>query len=145
MKGGINLKVKDLIDSYNYRNIEAQLQIDDANDLAGVIQFSKEIYASYLRDNEMINTIQLFFPGLTSYKLQEQIDYTIKVLEILKVTLNIFCNYLNDEIDLVMKELGLFNSSFKDGKTVSLNNHAINIKNSNGLIFITIGCISDDA
>lgn len=137
------MRVKDLIDSYNYKNIQAQLQIDDKDDLAGVIQFSKGIYASYLRDNEMINTIQLFFPGITSYQAKEQIDYTVNILEILKVTFNIFCNYLDEEIDLVMNQLGLFDGSFTAGKTVSLNDYATDIKTNNGLIFITIGRIND--
>ena len=114
------MKLEHLIQAYKVNNIEAEPKdMNNEKEKAGVINFANGISASYLLDNEeIIVAMKLFFNCLTTdtLKIQNQISYVIKVLNIMQNTITLLCNISQKECNMILEKLGLFDSTFQKRK-----------------------------
>lgn len=114
------MKLEHLIQAYKTNNIEAELkEMNNKNEKAGVITFVNGISASYLLDDEdIVIAMKIFFNCLTTDKLkiQNQISYTIKILNVIQNTIMLLCNVPQKECNMILDKLGLFDDTFKKRK-----------------------------
>lgn len=115
------MKLEHLMQAYKVNNINAELK-DMSNDeeRAGVITFANGISASYLLDNEdVVVAMKIFFNCLTTDKLTmtNQLNYTIKIITIMKQTMMLLSNIPRKECNMILEQLGLFDNTFQKRKT----------------------------
>ncbi len=116
------MKLKHLIQAYNYNNIPAKIkeEIEQDSERAGTIEFYNGIVASYLLDNEdIIVAMKLFMNCLTrdTLTLTGQLSHTIKVLQVMQQTIMLLGNIPQKECNMILEKLGLFDNTFQKRKT----------------------------
>lgn len=115
------MKLEHLLQAYKVNNIETELkEMNNKNEKAGVISFGDGISASYLLDNEnIVIAMKIFFNCLSkkSIKAEAQLSYTIKILTIMQNTIMLLTNISQNECNMILKKLGLFDNSFQKRKT----------------------------
>lgn len=116
------MKLKHLIQAYNYNNIPAKIkeEIEQDSERAGTIEFYNGIVASYLLDNEdIIVAMKLFMNCLTrdTLTLTGQLSHTIKVLQVMQQTIMLLGNIPQKECNIILEKLGLFDNTFQKRKT----------------------------
>ena len=83
------MKLEHLIQSYQFNRIPAKIKqtMKDKNEVAGVIEFNENIYASYLLDEEgFVIVLKLFINGIVdkNKKIANQIKHTTQSLIIIQ-------------------------------------------------------------
>lgn len=136
------MKLEHLIQAYKINNIEAKLKdMSNENERAGVITFANGITASYLLDDEdIVIAMKIFFNCLTTdeLKIQNQISYTIKILNIMQNTIMLLGNITQTECNMILDKLGLFNDTFKEEKRIKHLEHSYQIEVIDGLLCLSI-------
>lgn len=138
----VTMKLEHLLQAYKVNNINAELKemnTEDAN--AGVITYANGISASYLLDDEdIVIAMKMFFNCLTQEELsiQNQINHTIKVIEIMQKTITLLSSIPREEATLVLETLGLFDNTFRSGKQVKHLDHEYKVEVINGLLCLSI-------
>lgn len=141
------MKLEHLIQAYKVNNIEAELkEMNSKNEKAGVINFANGISASYLLDDEDIAiAMKIFFNCLTrgSMKLDAQLSHVIKVLTITQNTIMLLSNIPQNECNMILDKLGLFDNTFKEGKQIKHLDHTYKIEVVEGLLCLSINEIEE--
>lgn len=136
------MELEKLMQAYKINGVNAELkEMNEKKEKAGVILYENGISASYLLDNEdIIIIMKIFFNELTDDKLtlSNQIDYSVNVINIIKQTINLLANVTNEEINMILETLGLFDGTFKKGKQVRHLEFEYKIEIVSGLICFTI-------
>lgn len=109
------MKLEHLMQAYKENNIEAELkEMNSNNERAGVITFADGISASYLLDNEdIVIAMKIFFNCLAR---DRQLSHTIKVLTIMQNTIMLLSNITQEECNMILNKLGLFDNTFQKRK-----------------------------
>lgn len=114
------MKLEHLIQAYKVNNIEAKLKdMSDEKEKVGVINFANGISAAYLLDEEnIVIALKIFFNCLTvdELKIQNQLSYTIKILNIMQNTITLLSNITQKECNMILEKLGLFDNTFQKRK-----------------------------
>lgn len=136
------MKLEYLMQAYKINNINAEIK-DMSNDgeRAGVITFANGISASYLLDNEdIVIAMKIFFNCLTFDKLTitNQLSNTIKIITIMQQTMMLLSNIPQGECNIILKQLGLFDNTFRSGKQLKHLDHEYKIEVIDGLLCLTI-------
>lgn len=136
------MELEKLMQAYKINGVNAELkEMNEKKEKAGVILYENGISASYLLDNEdIIIIMKIFFNKPTNDKLtlSNQINYSVNVINIIKQTINLLANVTNEEINMILETLGLFDSTFKKGKQVRYLEFEYKIEIVSGLICFTI-------
>lgn len=133
------MRIDHLIQTYNFNEIPAK--INEEKDRAGVINFYKGIVGSYLLDNEsVVISMKIFFNCLTvdEKNLSNQLNYTIKILNVMQKTIMSLDNVSQEECNMILEKLGLFDDTFKDGKQIKHLDYSYRIEVVDGLLCMTI-------
>ena len=136
------MKIEHLLQAYKLNNIEAELkEMNQGNERAGVITFANGISASYLLDNEeIVIVMKIFFNCLTTdlLKIQNQLSYVIKVINIMQKTIMLLSNITQKETNIILESLGLFDNTFTEGKQIKHIDHTYKIEVIDGLLCLSI-------
>ena len=136
------MKLEHLIQAYKVNNIEAELkEMNSNNERAGTITFANGISAAYLLDDEdIVISMKIFFNCLAreSMQVEAQISHTIKVLNVMQNTIMLLSNITQKECNMILRELGLFDNTFKEGKQIKHLDHTYRIEIIGGLLCLTI-------
>lgn len=136
------MKLEHLIQSYNFNRIPAKIkeEIQEGKERAGIINFYDGITASYLLDDEdIVVTIKIFFNCITEEKtMSNQIEHTTKILNIIQKTIMLLDNVSQKETNMILKKLGLFNNTFKQGKRIRNLEHSYRVEIIGGLLCFSI-------
>lgn len=141
------MKLEHLIQAYKVNNIEAELkEMNSKNEKAGVINFANGISASYLLDDEdIVISMKIFFNCLAreSMKLDAQLSHVIKVLTIMQNTIMLLSNIPQNECNMILDKLRLFDNTFKEGKQIKHLDHTYKIEVVEGLLCLSINEIEE--
>ena len=141
------MKLGHLIQAYKVNNIEAELkEMNSKNEKAGVINFANGISASYLLDDEdIVISMKIFFNCLAreSMKLDAQLSHVIKVLTIMQNTIMLLSNIPQNECNMILDKLRLFDNTFKEGKQIKHLDHTYKIEVVEGLLCLSINEIEE--
>ncbi len=136
------MKLEHLIQAYKVNNIEAELkEMNSKNERAGVINFANGISASYLLDDEdIVIAMKIFFNCLAreSMKLDAQLSHVIKVIQVMQNTIMLLSNIPQNECNMILDKLGLFDNTFKEGKQIKHLDHTYKIEVVEGLLCLSI-------
>lgn len=136
------MKLEHLMQAYKINNIESELkEMNNKNEKAGVITFANGISASYLLDNEdIVIAMKIFFNCLAreSKKLNAQLSYTIKILNVMQNTIMLLSNITQKECNMILEKLGLFDNTFIEGKRIKHLEHSYQIEVIDGLLCLSI-------
>lgn len=134
------MKLEHLIQAYKFNNIEAVVEdMSDNKEKAGTINFDKGIAAAYLLDDEdIVISLKMFFNCLNGKTMSEQLSHTTKVLKLMQQTIMLLSNVPQKECNMILEKLGLFDSTFKDGKQISHLDHTYKIEVIDGLLCLSI-------
>lgn len=114
------MKLEHLIKAYKVNNIKAEIKtMNSESEKAGVIYFEKGISASYLLDDkDTVVAMKIFFNCLArgDLKIQSQISYVIKTINVMQNTIMLLSNIPQKECNMILEKLGLFNNTFKKRK-----------------------------
>ena len=136
------MKLEHLVQAYKINNIEAELkEMNSKNEKAGVINFANGISASYLLDDEdIVIAMKIFFNCLArgSMKLDAQLSHVIKVIQVMQNTIMLLSNIPQNECNMILDKLGLFDNTFKEGKQIKHLDHAYKIEVVEGLLCLSI-------
>lgn len=138
------MKLEHLIDGYKHNGINVEVIIDNEKEKAGIIKFTDYISATYYEDDEIVKSIQVFANTITSKEITNQLEHTINLLKVLSNTIELLTNVSEEERNMILETLGLFNNTFKDGKQLQHNNYGYKIEIVDGLILFTIGEIDNE-
>lgn len=116
------MKLEHLIQSYNFNKISARIkeEINTPNERAGVIEFYNGIAASYLLgSNDTVISIKLYINCLTrkALNLSGQLSYITNALLVIQQTIMLLSNISQEECNILLTKLGLFNNTFQKRKT----------------------------
>lgn len=136
------MKLEHLMQAYKINNINAEIK-DTSNETesAGVITFANGISASYLLNNEdIVIGMKIFFNCLTLDKLTitNQLSHTMKIITIMQQTMMLLSNIPQNECNIILKQLGLFDNTFRSGKQIKHLDHEYKIEVIDGLLCLTI-------
>ena len=115
--------------------------MNSKNEKAGVINFANGISASYLLDDEdIVIAMKIFFNCLArgSMKLDAQLSHVIKVIQVMQNTIMLLSNIPQNECNMILDKLGLFDNTFKEGKQIKHLDHAYKIEVVEGLLCLSI-------
>lgn len=112
--------------------IDGELTDEDIG-VAGVIKHTKDILSTYFMVDGNIKTIQTF----TTAKVDKQILHTTKLIKVLQEIGMNLCELTQEEMNKVLRSLGLFNGIFKPKQTF-LYDYVFKVEAANGLILFTI-------
>ena len=136
------MKLEHLMQAYKVNNINAELkEMNVDKEKAGAITYANGISASYLLDNEeIIVDMKMFFNCLTTdeLKIQNQLSHIIQVLNIMQQTIMLLSNIPQNECNMILKKIGLFDNTFRDEKKIKHLNHEYKIEVIDGLLCLTI-------
>ena len=140
------MKLEHLIQAYKFNNIEAVVEdMSDNEEKAGTINFDKGIVAAYLLDNEdIVISLKMFFNCLGGNTMSEQLSHTTKVLKLMQQTIMLLSNIPPKECNMIIEKLGLFDSTFKDGKQIRHLDYAYKIEIIEGLLCLSIDEIDEN-
>ena len=118
----VSIKLELLIQSYNFNKIPARIkeEINTLNERAGVIEFYNGIAASYLLgSNDTVISIKLYINCLTrkALNLSGQLSYITNALLVIQQTIMLLSNISQEECNILLTKLGLFNNTFQKRKT----------------------------
>lgn len=118
----VSIKLEHLIQSYNFNKIPARIkeEINTLNERAGVIEFYNGIAASYLLgSNDTVISIKLYINCLTrkALNLSGQLSYITNALLVIQQTIMLLPNISQEECNILLTKLGLFNNTFQKRKT----------------------------
>lgn len=118
----VSIKLEHLIQSYNFNKIPARIkeEINTLNERAGVIEFYNGIAASYLLgSNDTVISIKLYINCLTrkALNLSGQLSYITNALLVIQQTIMLLSNISQEECNILLTKLGLFNNTFQKRKT----------------------------
>ena len=118
----VSIKLEHLIQSYNFNKIPARIKekINTLNERAGVIEFYNGIAASYLLgSNDTVISIKLYINCLTrkALNLSGQLSYITNALLVIQQTIMLLSNISQEECNILLTKLGLFNNTFQKRKT----------------------------
>lgn len=136
------MKLEHLIQAYKLNNIEADIkEMNSNNERAGVINFANGISASYLLDSEdIVIAMKIFFNCLTtgSLKVQNQLSYTIKVIQIMQNSIMLLSNITQKECNMILEKLGLFDNTFIERKRIKHLEHSYQVEVIDNLLCLSI-------
>lgn len=136
------MKLEHLLKAYKLNNINAEIKdVNNEIERAGVITFANGISASYLLDVEdIVIAMKIFFNCLTLDKLTitNQLSHTIKIITIMQQTMMLLSNIPQNECNIILKQLGLFDNTFRSGKQIKHLDHEYKIEVIDGLLCLTI-------
>lgn len=143
------MKLEHLIQAYNFNRIPAKIkeEYNEDNEHAGVIEFNKNINASYLLDSEDIVINMIIFCNCIDIQASDsskdttlinQINHTIEVIKVLQKTIELIANIPQKEANMILDRLGLFNNTFKEGKQIEHLGFIFRIKTIEGLLNFNI-------
>ena len=115
------MKLEHLIQGYNFNRIPAKIK-EKTSETSGVITYSEGINAAYLIDpEEIVVDLELFINCLSKeLELDKQIKHTIEVIKILQQSIMLLSNITQEEANIILDKLGLYNGNFKDKKQIQL-------------------------
>lgn len=132
------MKLEHLIQAYNFNDICATIkeEIKQDEEKAGVICFTKDVNASYLLDKEdIVISMIIYCNCLTENRtIKAQLSHTINVIKIIQKSIELLANVPQIEANIILKKLGLFDNSFKQGKNIKHLDHTFNISVVEGLL-----------
>lgn len=136
------MKLEHLIQSYQFNRIPAKIKqtMKDKNEVAGVIEFNENIYASYLLDEEgFVIVLKLFINGIVdkNKKIANQIKHTTQSLIIIQKSIELLGNTKKEEANKILKSLGIFSGKIKE-KAVKFFNYIYEIESPDGLLMFSI-------
>ncbi len=136
------MKLEHLLQGYKLNNIEAEIKdMSDENEKAGTITFANGISAAYLLDDEdIIVSMKMFFNCLNrdNIKLDNQLSHTIRVLNVMQNTIMLLSNVPQKECNMILECLGLFDSTFTEGKQIKHLDHTYKIEVIEGLLCLNV-------
>ena len=137
------MRIDHLIQAYNFNRIPAKIkeEVKKENEHAGVINFYNGITGSYLIDDEeVVIAIKIFFNCLTTDEknMSNQLNHTIKVLNVMQKTIMSLDNVSQEECNMILEKLGLFDDTFKDGKQIKHLDYSYRIEVVDGLLCMTV-------
>lgn len=136
------MKLEHLLKAYKLNNINAEIKnVNNEIERTKVITFTNGISASYLLDNEdIVIAMKIFFNCLTLDKLTitNQLSHTIKIITIMQQTMMLLSNIPQNECNIILKQLGLFDNTFRSGKQIKHLDHEYKIEVIDGLLCLTI-------
>ena len=138
------MKLEHLIQAYKVNDIEAEVK---AEDIAGTINFAKGISASYLLDDEEIVIAMKMFINCFLKEIKQANVYVSYVLEVIKViqqTIMLLGNVTQHEANMILEKLGLFDSTFKEGKQIKHLSHMYKLEVIEGLLCLSIEEIAEE-
>ena len=139
------MKLEHLIQGYNFNRIPAKIN-KEISEEAGVINFYDGITASYLLDDEeIVICLNVFINCLAKeMMLDKQIQHTTKVINVLQQSIMLLTNITQEEANIILQKLGLFDGSFSEGKQIKLFDYAYKVKVVDGLLCFTINEMESD-
>ena len=139
------MKLEHLIQAYKFNNIEAVVEdMSDNEEKAGTIYFDKGIAAAYLLDDEdIVISLKMFFNCLGGNTISEQLSHIIKILNVMQQTIILLPNLPQKECNMILEKLGLFDTTFKDGKQIRHLNHLYKLEIIDGLLCLSIDEIEE--
>lgn len=144
----VTMKLEHLIQAYKFNNIEAVVEdMSNNEEKAGTINFDKGIAAAYLLDDEdVVISLKMFINCLArcSFKLDTQLSHVINAVRVIQQTIMLLSNVPQKECNMILEKLGLFDSTFKDGKRISHLDHTYKIEVIDGLLCISIDEIEEE-
>lgn len=139
------MKLEHLLKAYKLNNINAEMKdVNNEIERAGVITFTNGISASYLLDNEdIVIAMKIFFNCLVpdnkgKLTVINQIEHTKKIITIIQKTMMLLSNIPQNECNIILKQLGLFDNTFRSGKQIKHLDHEYKIEVIDGLLCLTI-------
>ena len=137
------MKLEHLIQGYNFNRIPARIQeqMEDKEERTGIITFGSGMTASYLIDDEdIVVAMRLFFNAITTENrtMLNQIRHTTTVLNIIQKTIMLLSNITQEEINIILKQLGLFDNTFRQMKKIKHIDHRYKIEVIDGLLSFCI-------
>ena len=137
------MRIDHLIQAYNFNRIPSKIkeEVENENEHAGVINFYNGITGSYLLDDEeVVIAIKIFFNCLTidEKNISNQLNHTIKILNVRQKTIMALDNVSQEECNMILDKLGLFDDTFKDGKQIKHLEHSYRLEVIDGLLCMTI-------
>lgn len=127
------MKIDHLIQAYKINNIEAEIQ--EKNIKSGMIKYGEGMASDYFLDSEdSIVSIQMFF----NQKKDRDVLYSIKVIQLIQITIMLFCNVSQKEANLILKELGMFEKEKQNDTFIQHLKYQCRMKIENGLLYFSI-------
>lgn len=136
------MKLEHLIQTYKVNNIDTQIKdMSNEKERAGVINFTNEISASYLLDEEdIVIAIKIFSNCLMKEKINidTQVNHVIKILNVMQQTIMSLANISQKECNMILDKLGMFNNTFQNKKQIEHIDHRYKIEVIDGVLCLSI-------
>lgn len=104
------MKLDHLIKGYSSRGIDVELK--EENKPVSILKFTDNIFANCYETENVITSIQI----IADTKVKEQLKHCTDIIKILSVTIDLQTNLFEDERNIVIKSLGLYDGTFVEGK-----------------------------
>ena len=134
------MKLEHLIQAYKKNNIEAEAKdMSDEFERAGEIDFKDGISAAYLLDDEeIVVSMKLFCNCLGGTELGTQLNHVIDVIKVMQNTIMLLGNIPQEECNMILEKLGLFDKTFLLGKQIKHLDHTYRLEIIEGLLCLSI-------
>ena len=136
------MKLEHLLKAYKQNGLNVKLKnMSDETECAGVITFDNGISAAYLLDKEeIVISMKLFCNCLTrnGLTMSNQLSHTIKILNIIKISISLLCNISEKECNMILESLGMFDGTLSAGKQIRHLEHSYKLEVIDGLLSLSI-------
>lgn len=128
------MKLEHFIMTLNHNNIHTE--VHNVNEgVSGVLKVNDNISIVYYQGEEVVQSVQLLYAAVGSYKPDEQLEHITSILNITDVLTRTLCNL---EGRVVMNQLGMFNQESFKPKEISYLDNMFKVDTVDGIVFLTI-------
>jgi hypothetical protein len=111
------MKLEHLIKGYKSKEINAELK--EKNKPVSILKFTDYIYADCYESEDVVTSVQI----ISDTKVKDQIQHCTDIIKVIASTIDLQTNLLEDERNVVINSLGLYDGSFVKGKTYITETH----------------------
>lgn len=136
------MKLEHLLKAYKQNGLNIELKdmsIDTEH--ARVISFADGISAAYLLDEEdIVIAMKIFCNCLTKNKLtlSNQFNHIANILNIIQKNIMLLGGITQEESNMILQSLGLFDNTLKNGKQIRHLEHSYKIEIIDGILCLNI-------
>lgn len=134
------MKLEHLIQAYNFNKIPATIKKEENRDeVAGVIRFNDDIYASYLLDNDkIVIAMNLYCNCISNNKtISKYIKHTTNILTVIQKTIELLGNTKKKEANKILEQLKIFSGNIET-KAVKFIDHIYKIEATEGILVFSV-------
>lgn len=134
------MKLEHLLECYRYKGIHYQ-NIDKESYVASdhktlIIHFNKHVKAVCCSDSEIVHNIRVVADW--NKDISNYTRHTLNVLHVIQASIDCLSNISQNEINIILRSLGLYDGSFVKGKEIKNDENLYKIEVINGVLMFTI-------